>query len=107
MGPITAMAIEAFAPTMKAFRKRRDFAAWLGLVPGQHSSGGKQVLGRTSKMGQSDIRRLLIIGAMTVIRWTCRKASPETSCLKRILLRKPRMFVAIELAKKWRAAFGR
>ncbi len=69
MGPITAMAIEAFAPTMTAFRKGRDFAAWLGLVPRQHSSGGKQVLGRTSKMGQRDIRRLLIIGAMTVIRW--------------------------------------
>ncbi|MER8634503.1 IS110 family transposase, partial [Mesorhizobium opportunistum] len=47
MGPITAMAIEAFAPTMTTFRKARDFAAWLGLVPKQHSSGGKQVLGRT------------------------------------------------------------
>ena len=50
----------------------RDFAAWLGLVPRQHSSGGKQRLGRTSKMGQRDIRRLLIIGAMGVIRWTIR-----------------------------------
>lgn len=67
MGPITAMAVEAFAPTMVTFRRARDFAAWLGLVPKQHSSGGKQVLGRTSKMGQRDIRRLLIIGAMTVI----------------------------------------
>ncbi|SCB39900.1 IS110 family transposase [Rhizobium lusitanum] len=100
MGPITAMAIEAFAPTMTTFRKSRDFAAWLGLVPRQHSSGGKQVLGRTSKMGQRDIRRLLIIGAMTVIRWACRKAPPENSWLARMLARKPRMLVAIALANK-------
>lgn len=51
MGPITAMAIEAFAPTMSTFRKGRDFAAWLGLVPKQHSSGGKQQLGRTIEDG--------------------------------------------------------
>lgn len=100
MGPITAMAIEAFAPTMTTFRKGRDFAAWLGLVPKQQSSGGKQVLGRTSKMGQRDIRRLLIIGAMTVIRWACRKAPPENSWLARMLARKPRMLVAIALANK-------
>jgi len=100
MGPITAMAIEAFAPTMTTFRKGRDFAAWLGLVPKQHSSGGKQVLGRTSKMGQRDIRRLLIIGAMTVIRWACRKNLPENSWLARMLSRKPRMLVAIALANK-------
>lgn len=100
MGPITAMAIEAFAPTMTAFRKGRDFAAWLGLVPRQHSSGGKQVLGRTSKMGQRDIRRLLIIGAMTVIRWASRKAPPENSWLGKMLSCKPRMLVAIALANK-------
>lgn len=51
MGPITAMAIEAFAPTMSTFRKGRDFAAWLGLVPKHHSSGGKQQLGRTIEDG--------------------------------------------------------
>ncbi|MBN9066371.1 MAG: IS110 family transposase [Rhizobiales bacterium] len=100
MGPITAMAIEAFAPTMTTFRRGRDFAAWLGLVPKQHSSGGKQVLGRTSKMGQRDIRRLLIIGAMTVIRWACRKAPPANSWVARMLARKPRMLVAIALANK-------
>jgi len=67
MGP--AMTIEAFARTMTMFRKGRDFAAWLGLVPREQSSGEKQALGRTSKLGQRDIRRLLIIGAMIVIRW--------------------------------------
>ena len=67
VGPITAMVLAAFAPPMETFRQGRDFSAWLGLVPRQHSSGGKPRLGRTSKSGQRDIRRLLIIGARAVI----------------------------------------
>jgi transposase len=51
IGPICAMAITAFAPSMEQFRSGRDFAAWLGLVPRQHSSGGKQKLGRVSRRG--------------------------------------------------------
>lgn len=51
VGPITALAVETFAPPMEQFRRGRDFAAWLGLVPRQHSTGGKQKLGKTSKMG--------------------------------------------------------
>lgn len=58
------------------------------------------MLGRRSKMGQRDIRRLLIIGAMTFIRWACRKDPPENSWLARMLARKPRMLVAIALANK-------
>jgi len=100
IGPITAAAIEAFAPPMTTFRRGRDFAAWLGLVPRQHSSGGKKRLGRTSKMGQRDIRRLLIIGAMGVIRWTIRTGPAEGSWLARMLVRKPRLVVAIALANK-------
>lgn len=73
IGPVTAAAIEAFSPPMATFRRGRDFAAWLGLVPRQHSTGGKPRLGRVSKMGQRDIRRLLIIGAMSVVRWARRK----------------------------------
>jgi hypothetical protein len=64
VGPLTALAIEAFAPDMNSFKRGRDFAAWLGLVPRQHSSGGKERLGHVSKAGQVDIRRLLIIGAV-------------------------------------------
>ena len=64
VGPLTALALEAFAPAMESFRCGRAFAAWLGLVPRQFSSGGKERLGRVSKAGQADIRRLLIIGAM-------------------------------------------
>ncbi len=100
LGPITAMAIEAFAPTLSVFKRSRDFAAWLGLVPRQHSTGGKQVLGRTSKMGQRDIRRLLIIGAMSVIRWATRKGTLPGTWLHAMLLRKPRKVVAIALANK-------
>ena len=59
--------IETFAPVMECSRCGRDFAAWLGLVPLQRSTGGKQILGKTSKMGQCDIRRLLIVGAMAVV----------------------------------------
>lgn len=100
IGPISAMAIEAFAPPMESFRHGRDFAAWLGLVPRQHSSGGKQVLGKTSKMGQRDIRRLMITGAMAVVRWAARNGVPEGSWLARMLTRKPRMLVAVALANK-------
>ncbi|WP_198431720.1 transposase [Pseudorhodobacter sp. MZDSW-24AT] len=100
LGPITAMAIEAFAPALTVFQKSRDFAAWLGLVPRQYSSGRKQALGRTSKMGQRDIRRLLITGAMSVNRWASRKGAAPGSWLHAMLLRKPRMVVAIALANK-------
>jgi transposase len=100
IGPISAMAIEAFAPPMDSFRRGRDFSAWLGLVPRQRSTGGKQILGKTSKMGQRDIRRLLIIGAMSRVRWAVRKGAPEGSWLARMLARKPRMVVAIALANK-------
>jgi transposase len=100
VGPITALAIETFAPPRDVFKCGRNFAAWLGLVPRQHSTGGKQVLGKVSKMGQRDIRRLLIIGAMAVVRSALRKGSPEGSWVQRMLARKPRMLVAIALANK-------
>ncbi|EGL64064.1 transposase IS116/IS110/IS902 family protein [Agrobacterium sp. ATCC 31749] len=100
IGPICAMAITAFAPSMEEFRSGRDFAAWLGLVPRQHSTGGKQKLGRTSKMGQRDIRRLLIIGAMSVVHWKGRGGGKPGSWLSNMLARKPRMLVAIAMANK-------
>ncbi|RWK58167.1 MAG: transposase [Mesorhizobium sp.] len=89
-----------FAPPMETFKCGRDFAAWLGLVPRQKSSGGKQRLGKVSKMGQRDIRRLLIIGAMAVVRWASRRRAPDGSWLARLMLKKPRMLVAIALANK-------
>ena len=100
IGPLTALAVEAFAPPMENFRCGRDFAAWLGLVPRQFSSGGKERLGRTSKTGQSDIRRLLIIGSMSRLNWLGRQSIPEGSWLARMAARKPRMLVALALANK-------
>ncbi|WP_104020531.1 IS110 family transposase [Roseovarius nitratireducens] len=100
VGPITAAAITTFAPPMETFSKGRDFAAWVGLTPRQHSSGGKERLGRTSKMGQRDIRRLLIVGAVAVVRWAARKGAREGSWLARMLERKPKMLVAIALANR-------
>jgi transposase len=100
VGPIGALAVETFAPPLEQFKRGRDFAAWLGLVPRQNSTGGKQRLGKTSKMGQRDIRRLLISGAMAVVRWASRKGAPEGSWLARMLARKPPMLVAVALANK-------
>jgi transposase len=100
VGPMSALAVEAFAPPMESFRRGRDFAAWLGLVPRQHSSGGKERLGRITKAGQADIRRLLIMGAMSRLNWLGRKTIPGRSWLSGMLARKPRMLVAIALANK-------
>ena len=100
VGPVTALAVETFAPAMDSFRSGRDFSAWLGLVPLQRSTGGKQRLGKASKMGQQDIRRLLIIGAMSTLQRTLRKGADEGSWLERMLAKKPRMLVAIALANK-------
>ena len=100
IGPVCAMAVATFAPDMREFRSGRDFAAWLGLVPRQLSSGGRQKLGRTSKMGQRDIRRLLIAGAMSIVHWRGREGGRPGSWLSRMLARKPRMLVAVALANK-------
>jgi transposase len=100
VGPMTGLAVEAFAPPMESFRCGRDFAAWLGLVPRQFSSGGKERLGRISKAGQTDIRRLLIVGAMSRLNWLGRQSIVKGSWLAQMLTRKPRMLVAIALANK-------
>lgn len=64
--PITAVVIQAFCPTARSFDHGRGFAAWLGLVPRQNSNGGKDRLGRITKMGQRDVRHLIITGAPLV-----------------------------------------
>ena len=81
IGPVTAMALAALAPPAETFKRGRDFAAWVGLTPLQHSTGGKQKLGATSKMGERTLRRLLIIGASGVLRWAARNGAPAGSWL--------------------------
>lgn len=100
VGPVTALAVESFAPNLSCFTKGRDFAAWLGLTPREHSSGGKQRLGRVTRAGQRDIRRLLIVGATSVIRWVFRKNAEPDPWLVKMLKNKPRKLVAVALANK-------
>ena len=100
IGPITALALQAFAPPMESFRRGRDFSAWLGLVPRQHTTGGKPRLGRTSKMGQRDLRRLLITGAMAVVQNAIRRGKITDPWLARMVARKPKMLVAVALANR-------
>ncbi len=100
VGPLTALAVEAFAPDVVQFKSGRDFAAWLGLVPRQYSTGGKARLGRISKAGQNDIRRLLIIGAMTRILARVRHKLSSEGWIGRKLATKPKMLVVIALANK-------
>lgn len=100
VGPVIATALEALAPPAETFRRGRDFSAWIGLTPRQHSTGGKTRLGKTSKMGQRDLRRLLIIGASAVVRWARRHGAPKGSWLSRMIDRKPAMLVTVALANK-------
>jgi transposase len=100
VGPIAATALVALAPAARTFRRGRDFAAWLGLTPRQHSSGGKERLGRTSKMGERSLRRLLIIGASSALIAATRDPSKANPWLARMLARKPRMLVTVALANK-------
>ncbi|SEP42015.1 Transposase [Methylobacterium sp. UNC300MFChir4.1] len=91
IGPVTAGAVAAFAPDLDTFDSERNFAACLGLGPRQRSTGGKAKLGSVSKMGQTDIRRLLIVGAMSVIRWVVRKGGSANRWLTTLVARKPKM----------------
>ena len=99
IGPITASAIAAAAPDPSLFRSGRQFAAWLGLTPRTHSSGGKERLCGISKQGDSYIRRLLVIGATAVIRMA-RQSNPGKVWAARLLERKPARLVSVALANK-------
>lgn len=100
IGPITATAITALAPPSETFAKGRDFAAWVGLTPRQHSTGGKQKLGSISKMGERTLRRLLIIGSSAVVLQASKRGAAKGSWLEQMLARKPRMLVTVALANK-------
>ncbi|MGY4174711.1 transposase [Bradyrhizobium sp. USDA 4518] len=100
IGAICATAIEALAPSAETFSKGRDFAAWVGLTPKQTSSGGKDRLGKISRMGRRDLRRLLVLGATAVVRWARRYGPPAGSWLARMLSKKPPKLIAVALANK-------
>ena len=100
VGILTATAIAATVTDPSHFRSGREFAAWLGLVPRQNSSGGKKRLGRISKMGDGYLRSLLFVGATAVIRFARRRPSPGTAWINGLLARKPAKLVAAALANK-------
>ena len=98
IGPLVATAIAATVPDPAVFRSGREFAAWLGLVPRQNSTGGKTRLGRTSRQGNAYIRRLLVIGAQSAL--FCSKATKANPWIQALLAKRPRLVVAVALANK-------
>jgi transposase len=98
IGPIIATAIAATVADPNTFRSGREFAAWLGLVPRQNSTGGKARLGGISKRGDSYLRRLLVNSAHTVL--LCSKQAKTDPWLTSLLTRKPRFVAAVALANK-------
>ena len=100
IGPITASAIVATVTDASLFRSGRQLAAWLGLVPRQNSSGGKERLGRITKQGDPYIRRLLVVGAHAVLRFSRKGKSAPTRWAAELMSRKPYTVVAVALANK-------
>lgn len=100
VGPVTASAIAATIPDVSSFHSGRQLAAWIGLVPRQSSSGGKDRLGRITRQGDPYIRRLLVIGATAVLRFSRKSKAPSTQWATALLTRKPGKVVAVALANK-------
>ena len=99
IGPITASAMAASAPDPSLFRSGRQFAAWLGLTPRAHSSGGKERQSGISKMGDGYLRRLLVVGATAVLRMA-RQRSSGGAWIQGLLERKKPKAAAVALANK-------
>jgi len=100
VGPALATALVASVADPKAFRSGRDFSAWIGLVPKQNSSGGKDKLGSISKQGDRYLRSLFTIGALAVIRYAKIHGTKHRPWLAGLLARKPTKVAAIALANK-------
>jgi len=100
IGFLTASAIVATVPDPSFFRSGREFSAWLGLVPRQNSTGGKIRLGRISKQGNPYIRRLLVIGATSMLRYARAKTAPGADWVNSLLERRPARLVTVAMANK-------
>ena len=100
VGPALATALVGSIADPKAFRSGRDFSAWIGLVPKQNSSGGKNKLGGISKRGDRYLRSLFVAGALAVIRYAKKRGSKHRPWLAALLARKPTKVAAIALANK-------
>jgi len=100
VGPMLATALVASVADPKAFRSGRNFSAWIGLVPKQHSSGGKDRLGSISKQGDRYLRSLFVAGALAVIRYAKIHGTKHRPWLTALLARRPTKVAAIALANK-------
>jgi transposase len=100
IGPLTATALVAAVSETSAFKNGRQFAAWLGLVPRQHSTGGKARLLGISKRGDVYLRKLLVHGARATLRWVGLKADRRSQWLRGLLARRGKNKTAVALANK-------
>jgi len=100
VGVITATALVATIGDESQFHSGRQLAAWLGLVPRQHSSGGKERLGRISKRGDGYIRRLLVHGARADLRWSKHRKERRSIWQESLLARRPTNVVLVAMANK-------
>jgi len=100
IGPIVATALVAEIGDWKAFRSGRNLAAWIGLVPKQHTTGGKDRLGSITKQGNRYLRWLLVIGATAVIRYAQKHGTKNRPWLGRLMERRPAKVAAVALANK-------
>jgi transposase len=106
IGPIIATALVASVTDPAIFRSGRGLAAWIGLVPRQTSTGGKQRLGRISKQGDPYLRWLLVAGAMSVIRQAKRRGMSNLPWLDQLIANKPTKVAAVDLPTRWPASPG-
>jgi transposase len=100
IGLISATALSALVPDAKLFKNGRHLAAWLGLTPRQDGTGGKMRLKRISKAGDGYLRRLLVLGATSLIRSLQNKTTPLALWVQALLARRPRRLVTVALANK-------
>ena len=100
IGPLTATALVAAVSDANAFKNGRQFAAWLGLVPRQHSTRGKERLLGISKRGDSYLRKLLVHGARTTIRWVGRKTDRRSQWMRHLVERRGKNRTAVAVANK-------
>ena len=100
IGPIIATAMAASVTDPAIFRSGRGLAAWIGLMPKQTSTGGKQRLGHISKQGDPYLRWLLVAGAMSVIRQAKRRGTSNLPWLDQLIANKPTKVAAVALANK-------
>ena len=100
VGPLVATALVASVPDPHVFRSGRDLSAWIGLVPKQNSTGGKERLGSISKAGNRYLRQLLVVGALSVIRRAKQLGYTRHPWLVRLMERRSTKVAAIALANK-------